>query len=205
MQQFIENGMAASPTGGSIISGFVNSNPGYGIGYADGADNVVSGLSPGQFLIEPALVGDADLNGTVNIHDLQSLLSDFNAPGFWDQGNFNGHADVDISDLQSLLSNFNQTSRMNASESAAASEAVANNSGRLALVTPALTPQTVIVGSLSLPAVSLPSVARAYRIMPNGLPLNVPLFSETPVPLLWLQTQNALFYGDSDDSNPLAE
>jgi autotransporter-associated beta strand protein len=103
VQSYIENG--------SIISSFVVSNPGFGIAYADGGDSLTSDteLKPGQVVIEPDLLGDADLNGVVNIHDLQSLLGDFGQPGYWDQGNFNGHATVDISDLQVLLTNFNAT------------------------------------------------------------------------------------------------
>jgi Polysaccharide lyase len=101
---------------GAIFSSFVNGDTSYGVAYADGSDGVVAGLSAGEFLIEPALVGDTDLNGTVNIHDLQNILGDFNAPGFWDQGNFDGHAEVDISDLQALLGNFNSSTTLSYSE-----------------------------------------------------------------------------------------
>jgi autotransporter-associated beta strand protein len=162
VQLYIENGLAASTTGGSIISTFVNNSPGYGIGYADGADGVVSGLPAGQFLIEPALVGDADLNGTVNIHDLQNLLSDFNAPGYWDQGNFNGHADVDISDLQALLSNFNQAASINGSESttAEASDSPANSvlSSTPVVATSSEAPEVAATSVVAVaPAVDMPA------------------------------------------------
>jgi hypothetical protein len=110
IQQFIETG--------AITSAFVSANPEYGIAYADGGDPGLenSNLSFGYAVIEPALLGDADLDGQVNIHDLQDLLSNFNAPGFWDQGNFNGHALVDISDLQALLTNFNSSTTLSYSE-----------------------------------------------------------------------------------------
>jgi alpha-amylase len=102
----------------AITSAYVTNNGGYGIAYADGSDAGLNdpNLTAGQVVVEPDLIGDTDLSGTVNIHDLQNLLSDFNAPGFWDQGNFNGHADVDISDLQALLSNFNTSTTLSYSE-----------------------------------------------------------------------------------------
>jgi fibronectin-binding autotransporter adhesin len=73
IEQYIETG--------AIVSSYAASN-GLLVAYADGGDGIVTGLPAGQLLIEPALAGDTDLNGTVNIHDLQNLLSDFNAPGF---------------------------------------------------------------------------------------------------------------------------
>jgi hypothetical protein len=112
IQQYIE--------GGSITSTYATTNS-LDIGYAEASDANMAGSklatdNPGDLLIEPALAGDTDLNGTVNIHDLQNLLTDFNAPGFWDEGNFNGHADVDISDLQALLTNFNTSVTLSYSE-----------------------------------------------------------------------------------------
>jgi PEP-CTERM motif len=97
--------------GGAIKSPYAVSN-GLAIAYADGSDGVVANLPAGEIIIEPALSGDTDLNGTVNIHDLQNLLGEFNDAGFWDQGNFNGDPTVDINDLQLLLSNFNQSSTL---------------------------------------------------------------------------------------------
>ena len=103
---------------GSIVSSFVSSNPGYGIAYADGSDSGL--LDPhllhGQVVFEPDLLGDTDLNGTVNFHDLQNLLGGFGSPGFWDQGNFNGHATVDFNDLQLLLGNFGESTTLSYSE-----------------------------------------------------------------------------------------
>jgi hypothetical protein len=48
--------------------------------------------------------GDADLNGTVDFTDLQTLLvNPINAPGKWQGGNFDESANVDFTDLQTLL------------------------------------------------------------------------------------------------------
>jgi hypothetical protein len=107
IQQYIESGALASPY--AAAHGLL-------IAYADGSDGVVTRLPAHEVVIEPALAGDTDLSGSVDIHDLQNLLSNFNAPGFWDQGNFVGHADVDISDLQALLTNFNTSITLSFSE-----------------------------------------------------------------------------------------
>jgi alpha-amylase len=116
IQQYIANGVQSSG-GAQIISSFAKSN-GFDIAYADGSDPEAGdiNLQAGELVVEPALAGDTDLNGTVNIHDLQDLLGNFGQSGFWDQGNFNGDATVDISDLQALLSNFNSSIVLSDSE-----------------------------------------------------------------------------------------
>jgi fibronectin-binding autotransporter adhesin len=118
IQQEVENGLGAptSNGGGNIISSYA-ANIGLDVAYADASDTNMTGSklateNPGDIVIEPALPGDTDLNGSVNIHDLTNLLSNFNEPGFWDEGNFNGHANVDISDLQALLTNFNTSTAL---------------------------------------------------------------------------------------------
>jgi hypothetical protein len=110
IQQYIQSGQ--------IISTFVQDNPTFGIAYADGSDPGLedANLEPGQVVIEPDLLGDADLSGTVTFHDLQILLGNFGQPGFWDDGNFNGHSTVDFNDLQLLLGNFNEATTLNYSE-----------------------------------------------------------------------------------------
>jgi fibronectin-binding autotransporter adhesin len=122
IQQYVDNGIGGSISdgGGSIVSTYGSLN-GMLVAYADGSDANMVGTklandNPGDIVIEPALAGDTDLNGVVNIHDLQNLLGNFNQPGFWDEGNFNGHAIVDISDLQALLSNFNTSTTLTYSE-----------------------------------------------------------------------------------------
>jgi predicted outer membrane repeat protein len=147
-----------------LVSSFVTANPGYGIGYADGTDGAVGGLSTGQFLIEPALDGDADLNGIVNIHDLQNLLSDFNQPGSWDEGNFTGHARVDISDLQALLSNFNQSSSSSFSDSSSISSPVFVPSAEVSSAT--FTPEIASGTETVEPAVNPVSVTATAPLTP---------------------------------------
>ena len=68
--------------------------PKYGIGYSDGTDqinghSIVSGLSSGQIELKYTLLGDANLDGTVNGSDFSILAANF-GQGYsnWDQGNF---------------------------------------------------------------------------------------------------------------------
>jgi len=60
-----------------------------------------------QIDILPTLVGDTDLNGTVDNNDLGQVLKYFNKAGGWAQGDFNGDGIVDNSDLGAFLANFN--------------------------------------------------------------------------------------------------
>src|SRR5208282_3367948 len=58
-------------TGGIISSAAQTKTNGllYGVGYADGNDHVVSGLSSGQIEVAYTLLGDANLDGLVNGSD----------------------------------------------------------------------------------------------------------------------------------------
>ena len=56
--------------------------------------------------------GDIDLDGDVDIFDLNSLIVNFdplgtNADNGWEKGNFDGDSDVDIFDLVTMVANFN--------------------------------------------------------------------------------------------------
>jgi hypothetical protein len=77
----------------------VHSGPGaMALGWSDTAS---------QITIEPTLVGDTNLSGTVDNNDLGQLLKYFNQPGGWAQGDFNYNGTVDNNDLGALLANFN--------------------------------------------------------------------------------------------------
>lgn len=82
----------------------------FALGYADG--NVDSGgvAQPGQLLIEYALVGDANLDGTVNLTDLLALLNSYGQTGVdWADGDFNYDGAVNLTDLLALLNNYGQS------------------------------------------------------------------------------------------------
>jgi hypothetical protein len=84
-----------------------NANHNTAIGYADSADGQGINTTPNTIELKYTLVGDANLDGSVNTVDLQRLLFAFNTPGAWDQGDFNYDGAVNTVDLQGLLFNFN--------------------------------------------------------------------------------------------------
>ena len=53
----------------------------YGLGYADGADGLVAGLSSGQVEIKYTLYGDTNLDGTVNSVDFGNMAANFGKSG----------------------------------------------------------------------------------------------------------------------------
>jgi fibronectin-binding autotransporter adhesin len=115
------NGGAWNGTGG-ITS--VNANASYNIpasngghftalGYTSGTSTVGAalGLTAGQTLVKYTIYGDANLDGTVDINDLNIVLSNFLSgnPATWDTGDFFYAGQTDISDLNAVLSNFFDT------------------------------------------------------------------------------------------------
>ncbi len=72
---------------------------GTGLGF-DGYDYAVVGT--------PKLLGDANLDGRVDINDLTIVLANYNQTGMtWPQGDFTGDGKVDINDLTIVLANYN--------------------------------------------------------------------------------------------------
>jgi autotransporter-associated beta strand protein len=82
----------------------------YGLGYADSADRGnPAGLSSGTIEVAYTLLGDANLDGTVNGEDFTILASNFNqSVTSWDQGDFNYDGTVNGEDFTLLAANFNQ-------------------------------------------------------------------------------------------------
>jgi hypothetical protein len=81
----------------------------YGVGWADGADKVVTGLSSGQIEIKYTLLGDANLDGSVNGSDFSILAANFGLGHTnWDQGDFLFTSAVNGSDFSALAANFGQ-------------------------------------------------------------------------------------------------
>jgi probable HAF family extracellular repeat protein len=67
------------------------------------------------FRLAPAMLGDANLDGTVDIADLSILLTNFDKTGLaWADGDFNGDGTVDISDLSNMLTNYDHTAGVSA-------------------------------------------------------------------------------------------
>jgi filamentous hemagglutinin len=81
----------------------------YGVGWADAKDKVVAGLASGEIEIKYTLLGDANLDGTVNGSDFSILAANFGR-GFtnWDQGNFLFTPLINGADFAALAANFGQ-------------------------------------------------------------------------------------------------
>jgi autotransporter-associated beta strand protein len=93
-------------TGPGINSSVAAANPGFGVGYADGADGVVAGLLPGQIEVAYTLDGDANLDGVVNGDDFTILTSNLGKEvNGWDQGDFNYDGLVTGDDFTVLVQN----------------------------------------------------------------------------------------------------
>ncbi|HUB25809.1 MAG TPA: PEP-CTERM sorting domain-containing protein [Tepidisphaeraceae bacterium] len=117
IQSYLADGRNAGWTAGEICSSAVaalNSSQGklvYAIGYADGADGIVSGLSSGEIVIMPTLAGDAKLQGDVNFGDFQILAQYFGQSGTsWDEGDFTYGGTTDFGDFQLLAQDFGSNS-----------------------------------------------------------------------------------------------
>jgi len=78
------------------------------LGSGNGADGTVSGLASGEEEVKYTYYGDANLDGKVDINDLNIVLSNFlsGQTTTWDTGDFNFDGKTDIADLNTLLSHY---------------------------------------------------------------------------------------------------
>src|SRR5207245_9999101 len=70
---------------------------------------VASVLNGGTIHIEPALIGDLNLDHQVSISDFIDLAANFNGSGVWATGDLNYDDSTTISDFIDLASHFGQT------------------------------------------------------------------------------------------------
>jgi hypothetical protein len=129
--------------GPGIDSSAAGQNPSYALGFADGADNVVSGLASGQIEIAYTLYGDANLDNTVNGSDFSIMAANFGLGATnWDEGNFRYNGVVNGSDFSALAANFGQSASQAAVSFSAAvfgpvnSNSAAEDSTTIRLLTP---------------------------------------------------------------------
>jgi hypothetical protein len=111
IKAYLTSGYAGGAWNGiGINSSAANVNPGYALGYADGADGVVAGLPSGQIEVKYALYGDANLDGIVNGTDFAILAGKFGqAVSGWDKGDFDYNGIVNGSDFAKLAANFGKS------------------------------------------------------------------------------------------------
>ncbi len=101
------NGGAWNGVGGiNSSTAALPANSNYGVGYADGADDVVAGLSSGQIEVKYTLLGDANLDGVVNGDDFTILAGNLGkSVTAWDEGDFNYDGVVSGDDFTALVGN----------------------------------------------------------------------------------------------------
>ena len=104
-------------TGPQIISSDITADDAasglsYGIGYADGADGAVAGLPSGEIEIMFTLLGDANLDGTVNSEDFTPFSTNLSKNGFWDQGDFNYDGTVNSEDFTPFSANLGKSATL---------------------------------------------------------------------------------------------
>ena len=64
-------------------------------------------------LVKFTLIGDANLDGTVNLTDLLDLLNSYGQTGVdWADGDFNYDGTVNLTDLLALLNNYGQNASL---------------------------------------------------------------------------------------------
>jgi hypothetical protein len=114
IKSYLANGYNGGAWNGTNASGVMtsaaaaaNTNHNTAIGWADSGDGSGVNTTANTVELKYTLNGDTNLNGTVDIFDLNNLLPHFNAPGVWTGGDFTYNGTVDIFDLNTLLPNFN--------------------------------------------------------------------------------------------------
>jgi autotransporter-associated beta strand protein len=156
IQQWIKNGFANNDVAGAgpeIISSDIatddsSSGLSYGIGYADGADGLIAGLPSGEIEIMYTLLGDANLDGTVNAEDYTPFSHNIGQSGMsWDDGDFNYDGTVNSEDYTPFSHNIGQSASLAA---AAGTLEPANNSLSLTNVPEPASTSLIALGAVSV-------------------------------------------------------
>ena len=84
------------------------------LGYSTGTNSALGislGLNSGQTVVKYTILGDANLDGSVDISDLDIVLSNFASgkPPSWDTGDFTYAGQTDITDLNIVLGHYAQS------------------------------------------------------------------------------------------------
>ena len=113
--------------GHGIISSIAQTNSNYGLGYADAADaGNPANLPTGEIKIMYTLLGDANLDGTVNAEDFTLFSHNLGQSGMmWDDGDFNYDGTVNSEDFTLLSDNSGLAAQIAAAPLVQASPVVA--------------------------------------------------------------------------------
>jgi fibronectin-binding autotransporter adhesin len=113
IRTYLVNGYAGGALNGAngIDSSVAAVTPGFAVGYADGADGVVAGLSSGQIEVKYTRYGDANLDGVVSGDDFAILVGNLGkSAAAWDKGDFNYDGVVSGNDFALLVANLGKAS-----------------------------------------------------------------------------------------------
>ena len=96
------------------MSSIAHTNPNYGLGYADSGDpGNPANLPTGEIKIMYTLLGDANLDGTVNSEDFTPFSQNLGLSGMmWDDGDFNYDGTVNAEDFTPLSQNLGQSNQI---------------------------------------------------------------------------------------------
>ncbi len=111
-------------------------------------------------LLSPELLGDANIDGHVDLTDLSTILNNFGATtSNWTDGNFDNAPTIDLTDLSDVLNNFGATNP----------SALTQDSGLKTQDAPAPTPEpsTLSVISIALFAVTRRATRRSRILFPS--------------------------------------
>jgi PEP-CTERM motif len=138
-----------------INSSAAAANHNFAIGYADGADGVVSGLTSGQIEIKYTLYGDANLDGVVSGDDFSILVANLGkSAAAWDKGDFNYDGVVSGDDFSLLVNNLGKAANGAAialpADDLAAIDAFAAANGLMADVPEPRTLGLITIGTLGM-------------------------------------------------------
>ena len=152
VRQYLINGYnngAWNGTGGiDSINAATNTSHQTALGYTTGTSSVGQGLHLGlnQTLVKYTLYGDANLDGTVDINDLNIVLSNLLSgnPATWDTGDFFYAGQTDISDLNAVLSNFFDSAPTTVRAAKAAAKASASTASTAKTLTGTVSPADTV-------------------------------------------------------------
>ncbi len=104
------NAVKTLVAGGLLTSNLLNSNR--GIGYAEASSLGLTSfggiaVDTSSVLVRMTLLGDTDLNGSVNFTDLLALARAYNGSGSWINGDSNADGTIGFTDLLALSRNYN--------------------------------------------------------------------------------------------------
>jgi hypothetical protein len=117
IEQWIKDGYAGGAWNGpginssAIAAADAATGLSYGIGYADSADpGDPAGLPSGEIEVKFTLLGDANLDGTVNTEDFTQFSEHLGQSGaVWDEGDFNYDGTVNTEDFTPFSANLGES------------------------------------------------------------------------------------------------